>query len=497
MTVGPKRSTSNGIKKHFDFIIMDFVIVQFSYLLAVLWYHNAYGKLLDFGAEYRQQCLILFACFIASITLAQPYKNILKRDKWQELSAVIKHTVYMAVMDILLMYIMKDFTSTSRLTFAATWIFYIIIETSFRLLWKRKIRSYMLKHISSRKQIVVLTSRDRIKNISENLDVYLFRDFDVCGVFLIDYDENKDKGIIVNHAQVLGNTKDMIDFSVHNWVDEAILDIPNNHELSKKMEDAFSSMGVITHYTVALMDELNDDTSSNTAYVEKMGNYIVLTHKVREVAPIQVTMKRVLDVVGGLIGSLIAVIIMIIVGPMIKKQSPGPIIFAQERVGKNGKTFKMYKIRSMYMDAEERKAALMSQNKMDGFMFKMDDDPRIIGSEKKDKEGNPKGIGNFIRRTSLDEFPQFFNVLKGDMSLVGTRPPTVDEWNHYSPQHRIRLSIKPGITGLWQISGRSQITDFDEVVKLDSEYIDSWTVGMDIRILLKTVTKVVTKDGAE
>ena len=155
MTVGPKRSTSNGIKKHFDFIIMDFVIVQCSYFLAVLWYHNAYGKLLDFGAEYRQQCLILFACFIASITLAQPYKNILKRDKWQELSAVVKHTVYMAVMDILLMYIMKDFTSTSRLTFAATWIFYIIVETSFRLLWKRKIRSYILKHVSSRKQIVV------------------------------------------------------------------------------------------------------------------------------------------------------------------------------------------------------------------------------------------------------------------------------------------------------------------------------------------------------
>ena len=151
----------------------------------------------------------------------------------------------------------------------------------------------------------------------------------------------------------------------------------------------------------------------------------------------------------------------------------------------------------MYVDAEERKAMLMSQNKMDGFMFKMDNDPRIIGSEKKDKDGNPKGIGNFIRRTSLDEFPQFFNVLKGDMSLVGTRPPTVDEWNKYSPQHRIRLSIKPGITGLWQISGRSHITDFDEVVKLDSEYIDNWTVTMDIRILLKTIAKVVKKDGAE
>ena len=102
------------------------------------------------------------------------------------------------------------------------------------------------------------------------------------------------------------------------------------------------------------------------------------------------------------------------------------------------------------MDAEERKAELMSQNKMEGLMFKMDYDPRIIGSEKKDKNGNPKGIGNFIRKTSLDEFPQFWNVLKGDMSLVGTRPPTVDEWEQYELHHRSRMSIKPGITGMWQ-----------------------------------------------
>ena len=497
MTVRSKRNSSNGIRKHFDFIAMDFVIVEFSYFLAVIWYHNAYGKSLDFGSVYRQQCLILFVCYIASITLTQPYKNILKRDKWQELSAVIKHTVYMAIMDILLMYIMKDFTSTSRLTFAATWIIYTWIETIFRLWWKRRIRSYILNHVSSRRQIIVLTSRNQIQNIANNLDVYLFRDFDVCGVFLTDYDENKDKDIIVNHAQVLGDAHTMIDYAVHSWVDEVILDIPNDHQLTADMEETLSAMGVITHYTVALLNELNDATASTTSYVEKMGNYIVLTNKIREVPPIQATMKRVLDIVGGLVGSLIAIIIMLIVGPMIKKQSPGPVIFTQERVGKNGKTFKMYKIRSMYLDAEEHKAELMSQNKMDGLMFKMDDDPRIIGSEKKDKYGRPNGIGNFIRNSSLDEFPQFFNVVKGDMSLVGTRPPTLDEWDQYSPQHRKRLSIKPGITGLWQISGRSQIRDFNEVVKLDSEYIDNWTVGMDIKILLKTVAKVVKKEGAE
>ena len=150
------------------------------------------------------------------------------------------------------------------------------------------------------------------------------------------------------------------------------------------------------------------------------------------------------------------------------------------------------------MDAEERKKALLAQNKIsDGMMFKMDDDPRIIGSEKKDKNGKPAGIGNFIRKTSIDEFPQFWNVLKGDMSLVGTRPPTLDEWAQYDPHHRVRMSIKPGITGLWQISGRSDITDFEEVVRLDREYIQNWSVWLDLKILFKTVGVVLRHEGAE
>ena len=124
-------------------------------------------------------------------------------------------------------------------------------------------------------------------------------------------------------------------------------------------------------------------------------------------------------------------------------------------------------------------------NIKDGMMFKMENDPRII-----------KGIGNFIRDYSIDEFPQFWNVLKGDMSLVGTRPPTVDEWEQYEPHHRARMAIKPGITGMWQVSGRSDITDFEEVVQLDTEYIEKWNLGLDIKILLMTVVKVFKNDGA-
>lgn len=179
-------------------------------------------------------------------------------------------------------------------------------------------------------------------------------------------------------------------------------------------------------------------------------------------------------------------ILTVFIAPIIKIKSPGPVFFSQIRVGKNGKKFKIYKFRSMYMDAEARKKELMEKNKIqDGLMFKMDNDPRII-----------KGIGNFIRKTSLDEFPQFLNVLKGDMSLVGTRPPTVDEWEKYEVHHRKRLAIKPGITGMWQVSGRSGITDFEKVVELDTEYITNWNLGLDLKLLWRTVVVVFRGEGS-
>ena len=145
------------------------------------------------------------------------------------------------------------------------------------------------------------------------------------------------------------------------------------------------------------------------------------------------------------------------------------------------------------MDAEERKRELMEKNQIEGHMFKLDAAPRIIGSG---PDGTKHGLGWFIRKTSIDEFPQFWNVLKGEMSLVGTRPPTVDEWDKYDFHHRARMATKPGITGLWQVSGRNRITDFEKVVQLDMEYIQNWTLGEDIKILIRTLGAVVKGDGA-
>ena len=207
--------------------------------------------------------------------------------------------------------------------------------------------------------------------------------------------------------------------------------------------------------------------------------------------------KRLMDIAGGLVGCLVTLLVMILIGPMIYISSPGPIFFSQERIGRNGRKFKMYKFRSMYMDAEERKKELMSENKMaDGMMFKMGFDPRIIGNKILPDGRKKTGVGQFIRKTSLDELPQSFNILIGEMSLVGTRPPTLDEWEKYEPHHRARMAFRPGLTGLWQVSGRSNITDFEEVVKLDTKYIDEWSLRSDVKIILQTVVGVLKNDGA-
>jgi len=153
-------------------------------------------------------------------------------------------------------------------------------------------------------------------------------------------------------------------------------------------------------------------------------------------------------------------------------------------MGQHGRIFNLYKFRSMYEEAEQQKQVFMDKNEMNGALFKLKDDPRITR------------VGRFLRKTSIDEVPQFLNVLKGEMSLVGTRPPTLDEVEKYQPEHLKRISAKPGITGLWQVSGRNQITDFEEVVKLDCQYLDHWRFFNDLKILAKTVFVVLKRKGA-
>lgn len=212
-------------------------------------------------------------------------------------------------------------------------------------------------------------------------------------------------------------------------------------------------------------------------YQRYLGRPSMLGHTA-ELDPDQLLAKRFLDIVGGLIGCVVLVVTYPLFAAAIKVTSRGPVFFRQVRVGRNGKSFTIHKYRSMVVDAEKRMAEVAALNRMKGPIFKAPDDPRVTA------------VGRFMRRFSLDEWPQFVNVLRGEMSLVGTRPPTPDEVRRYGSWHHRRISIKPGLTGLWQVSGRSRISDFDEIVRLDLQYIDNWSLWLDLKIMLKTVAVV-------
>lgn len=193
-------------------------------------------------------------------------------------------------------------------------------------------------------------------------------------------------------------------------------------------------------------------------------------------------LKRTIDILGASIGLLMTVLIAIPIAIAIQFDNPGPVLYSQMRCGVNGRPFRIWKFRSMVTNAEKLKHLV--KNEATGNIFKSKDDPRITR------------VGKFLRRTSLDELPQFWNVLCGDMSLVGTRPPTLDEVKWYEAHHWKRLNVKPGITGEWQANGRSNVTDFEDIVAMDLEYQRKWSIAYDLKLIFKTVWVVLNKHGA-
>ncbi len=192
--------------------------------------------------------------------------------------------------------------------------------------------------------------------------------------------------------------------------------------------------------------------------------------------------KRLIDIIGAFIGLMMTLPIAIGVAIANQFDNPGPLFYSQIRCGVNGQPFRIWKFRSMVVGADRLQHLV--PNQASGNIFKNENDPRITR------------VGRLLRRTSLDEFPQFWNVLKGDMSLVGTRPPTLDEVSTYESRHWKRLNVKPGITGEWQVNGRSEVKDFERIVRMDVAYQDKWSIGYDLALIFKTIQVVVNRQGA-
>ena len=402
-----------------------------------------------------------------------------RRGIIDEFFAVIKNMAIMLICFIVLLYLSHQSTLFSRLVFGYFAIIGTVIIFTERLILKKYLLTYY-KHSKFSRRLLLVTTSDRAEEIIDHLYERSEWNRLLTGVVIADVAL---QGAMIKSYPVVTDKDNLVDYVTHNNIDEVFFSIDglNKNDYFRDCIATLENMGMIVYTNIEMFNILNNCHKG----LDRIGKYAVVTFSRNEFSVRQKILKRLLDIVGSLVGMIFLGIATIIFGPLIKLDSKGPVFFGQTRVGKNGRKFTCYKFRSMYIDAEERKKDLMKQNEMNGLMFKMENDPRITK------------VGKFIRKTSIDELPQFWNILCGDMSLVGTRPPTVDEYEKYNASHKSRLSMTPGLTGLWQISGRSQIKDFDEVVKLDMEYIDDWNILKDIKIILKTVKVVVCGRGAE
>lgn len=480
------RRTYPSWLKHLDFILLDFLCLHAAFVAAYVYW---VGPSVPYVAPvYQTMAVVLSLIQIAVSVYAESFKGVLRRGYYVEFAKTLWHVVLVVLLGISYLFTQKESESVSRMVFGLTAVFYLVLSYVVRIAWKLVLKKTKLT--MSKRSLLIATTRDIAQEVVSNTLQGSAAFFHISGIALLDGDGTQTS---IGTIPVVATGEELLNYTCRSWVDEVLIAMPEGESCDRTLCDRLDEMGVVVHTT--LME--NSPHMGRKQIVERFGNYTVLTSSINFASPGQLLLKRAMDIVGGLLGCILTGLLCLVIGPMIYLQSPGPLFFKQERVGRNGKRFKIYKFRSMYMDAEERKKELMQQNRIkDGRMFKLDWDPRIIGSRQLPDGTQKKGIGNFIRDTSIDEFPQFFNVLKGEMSLVGTRPPTVDEWEQYELHHHARLAIKPGITGMWQVSGRSNITDFEEVVQLDTRYIRQWNLGLDLKILAKTVGVVLKKEGS-
>ncbi|MEF2837256.1 MAG: sugar transferase [Oscillospiraceae bacterium] len=480
------RRKPQGWLKHIDFILLDLASLLLSFFLACV---SRYG--LDVTVELPRYVNIfsLYALLVVLFHIVNnTFSGVLRRGYYKEFERTVSHIFYVELVAVFYLFSTKESALYSRIVFYLLPVYYAVISYGTRLVWKRIVRKK--GYFFTRTALYVVATKDQAEETIRQFRTNSKGEFEIQGICV---PEEDCRGQSIAAVPVTSCLDTLVEFLCDKWVDEIYVTPGAAFLTPVEILDQLTEMGIVVHVE---LDKVGSK-SWQVRQVQKIGDQVVQTLSMTNVGIRQAIVKRLMDIAGGIVGCLLTLLLTLMLAPLIWIQSPGPIFFSQIRVGKNGKKFRMYKFRSMYPDAEARKQELMKDNRIsDGLMFKLDADPRIIGCRILPDGTVKKGIGNFIRDYSLDEFPQFFNVLRGDLSLVGTRPPTVDEWEKYHLHHRARLSIKPGITGMWQVSGRSKITDFEEVVELDKKYIREWSIGLDLRILLKTILVVLRRDGS-
>ena len=446
------------------------------------------GVILHYSKEdILQFVLILLLAFLLVFLGARSAQDITKRSTAGEFGDCLRVDALFAAALAVFLLITKAPLLESRYLYVGVVVGNLVCLFALRMWLKRYLNRKFYKG-SMASLVGVITTQERAPAFLEALrSDWSLR---IVGVALVD--AGPDAPEKIGSTPVKAGFDGFMEWLRRDSLDEVYINLPyaTGDSLIPYLEE-MESMGLTIHLNIPSLERFLRKNQQDMLApclqggVEELGGVPLVTiaptvHKTGDMI-----LKRAMDIVGSILGLILSVPIIAVVAIPLKLESPGPLFFKQKRVGLNGRVFSIYKLRSMYQDAEARKKDLMDHNKMQGLMFKMDDDPRITK------------VGRFIRRSSIDELPQFWNVLCGQMSLVGTRPPTLDEYEQYQSHHKRRLSMKPGITGVWQVSGRSDIQDFEEVVRLDVWYIDNWSLRLDFKLLFKTFSVVLRRTGAE
>lgn len=467
----------NKMIETYSILLIDILGVVISYALSLF----IRFRLIHYENYPRQFHLmvgtyIVVLCLLYNMFL-DANRNFFTRGYYQEFYYTVRYTMILVVGLVVVLYLTQQSYEFSRSVYGIFAILNTLFTYAMHMVFKKILWKYYRKSTSAEKMLVVTKDQiaeEVIDNLIKGKEWY----YDITAAVVYDADR---KGQSIKTVPVVAAKENLYETVVQMAVDEVFICLPEVPVIEiRDMVWRFEEMGLTCHYNVDLFSRANPNT-----YVQQMAGYSVISFALKTMDSRRMLIKRLIDILGALVGLFLTALITPFVALAIKMDSPGPVFFSQMRIGKNGRRFKIWKFRSMYIDAEERKKELQAQNEMSGLMFKMEDDPRVTK------------VGRFLRRTSIDETPQFLNILVGNMSLVGTRPPTEDEFEQYSGYYRRRMSITPGLTGLWQVSGRSDIQDFEEIVKMDLEYIDNWSLGLDIKILFMTVFAVLGRKGSK
>lgn len=467
----------NKMIETYSILLIDILGVVISYALSLF----IRFRLIHYENYPRQFHLmvgtyIVVLCLLYNMFL-DANRNFFTRGYYQEFYYTVRYTLILVVGLVVVLYLTQQSYEFSRSVYGIFAILNTLFTYAVHMVFKKILWKYYRKSTSAEKMLVItrdLMAEEVIDNLIRGKEWY----YDITAAVIYDADR---MGQSIKAVPVIAAKENLYETVVQMAVDEVFICLPEVPVTEiRDMVWRFEEMGLTCHYNVDLFSRANPNT-----YVQQMAGYSVISFALKTMDSRRMLIKRLIDILGAVVGLFLTALITPFVALAIKMDSPGPVFFSQMRIGKNGRRFKIWKFRSMYIDAEERKKELQAQNEMSGLMFKMEDDPRVTK------------VGRFLRRTSIDETPQFLNILVGNMSLVGTRPPTEDEFEQYSGYYRRRMSITPGLTGLWQVSGRSNIQDFEEIVKMDLEYIDNWSLGLDIKILFMTVFAVLGRKGSK